>query len=109
MIGRTRKKPIGSSRGNNQAVGSSRTPSFISSDLTLKHTRAFAELPSGAGPTLSADKPSLNTKVKMNPFQLELFAKKNFTNPKKPQIANNQLKSLLKYSKEKSSNPLIFS
>ena len=110
MIGRTRKKPIGSSRGNNQASSSrAGAPSFISSDLTLKHTRAFAELPSGAGPTLSADKPSLNSKVKMNPFQLEGFAKKHFTNPKKPQIANNQLKSLLKYSKEKSSTPLMFS
>jgi len=109
MIGRTRKKPIGSRGGSQAGVAAADPGAFISSDLTQKHTRPLAELPAGAGPTLSAEKTNSNSKVKINPFQLEGFAKKYYTNPKKPQIANNQLKSLLKFSKEKSSTPLIFS
>ena len=74
IIGRRREGAIGN-RGASSSSSSSGGPSFISSDLNIKHSHAFAELPSGAGPTLSAEKQSVNPKVKMNPFQLEGFAK----------------------------------
>jgi hypothetical protein len=77
LIGRRREGAIGS-RGASSSSSSSSGPSFISPDVNIKHSHAFAELPSGAGPTLSAEKPSVNPKVKVNPFQLEGFAKVSF-------------------------------
>eukprot|EP00008_Paramoeba_atlantica_P002977 CAMPEP_0201488316 /NCGR_PEP_ID=MMETSP0151_2-20130828/17886_1 /ASSEMBLY_ACC=CAM_ASM_000257 /TAXON_ID=200890 /ORGANISM="Paramoeba atlantica, Strain 621/1 / CCAP 1560/9" /LENGTH=528 /DNA_ID=CAMNT_0047873579 /DNA_START=85 /DNA_END=1671 /DNA_ORIENTATION=- len=105
MIGRRREGAI----GNRGAPSSSNGSTFMgASDLNLKHSRALADLPSGSGPTLAAEKQqSLNSKVKMNPYQLEGFAKTHFSKGKP--LTQNQLKSALKYSKEKQSTPLIFS
>ena len=91
-----------------QEVHSFQNMSFLSLDKIGKRERQFAELPSGLAPTIPPEKQSLNSKVKMNPFQLEGFGKLHFVNPKKT-VSQSQLKTILKFSKEKQTLPLIFS